>query len=416
MNNDKTDYTPRYNFQIVETDEEAERDKVNENKNYIATELVKKERDIQIIDDITKKNQKDLIRSIADPADGIITNENVTATDYTRNDNNEPVQPQLDTGVLNVMQEMVKIMPEQVAVMDSVQPPLPALEDIPQNDPIQIITQPDLQDILTKDEPNLTHIVKLKDEIADVISTGDVPNIPPFRGETTSETADVVNLEDVISLPPNNLIPNPADIGLIPPVQTGNKEVDDKNYDDHLDTLQQIRPDLFISEDDESDNDVNKPIVQPKVKPKDEPDLIPVGGIKTEPDYFIPVGGIKTEPDYTPFVDADGNVFIKDEPDLRLPITSDIEIIDSEDETKPDIGSDVDTILYTPDVGDVEVDSDAETISYLPNLNRRNEIYRICAKKKALKTLAKKRAKKLKNIKILKIRKKHMFWYRLTYQ
>ena len=78
LNNDKTDYTPRYNFPTVKTDKEAERDRTNENENYIATELIKKERDIQIIDDITKKNQKDLKCSVADPADGITTNENVT--------------------------------------------------------------------------------------------------------------------------------------------------------------------------------------------------------------------------------------------------------------------------------------------------------------------------------------------------
>ena len=386
LNNDNTDYTPQYNFPTVKTDEEADRDRINENKNYIATELVKKESDIQIIDGITKKNQKDLIRSVADPGDGIITNENIRATDYTRNDNNEPVKPQLDQGVLNVMQEMVKIMGEQAAIMDSIPPPL---ENIPQNEPVQIITQPDLQDIITKDEPDLTDILKIKDEIADVISTSDLINNLPLRGETTGETADIVNLPDLINIPPNNLIPNPADIGLIPPVPTGNKEVDDKNYDDYLDTLQQIRPDLVTSEDDESDNDINEPIVVPEVKPKDEPD-------------FIPVSGIKTEPDYTPFVDTDGNVFIKTEPDITSPINSDIEIIDSEDETKPDIGddSDVDTILYTPDVGDIpdiEVDSDAETISYLPNLNKRNEIYRRRAKKRALKTLAK--AKKQQNIK-----------------
>ena len=66
------------------------------------------------------------------------------------------------------MQEMVRIMSEQAAVIDSLQLPTPPLEDNPQNNPIQIITQPDLQDILTKDEPDLTEIVKLKDEIADV--------------------------------------------------------------------------------------------------------------------------------------------------------------------------------------------------------------------------------------------------------
>ena len=282
LNNEKTDYTPRYNFPTVKTDGEAERDRVNENKNCIDTELVKKERDIQIIDDITKKDQKDLTRTVADPADSIITNENVTLTDYTRNDNNEPVQPQLDTGVVSAMQEVVKIMSEQAAVMDSIVPPMPALEDIPQNNLIQVITQPDLQDILTKDEPDLTDVVKLKDEIADVISTGEVTNIPPFKGETAREKADIVSLEDMINLPPNNLIPNPADIGLKPPVPTGNKETDEKNYDDYLDTLQQIRPDLFISEDDESDNDVNivQPTVQPIPQPKEETDFIPLGEIK----------------------------------------------------------------------------------------------------------------------------------------
>ena len=42
----------------------------------------------------------------------------------------------------------------------------------------------------------------------------------------------------------------PEDIGLVPPERTGIQEVDDKNYDEYLDTLQQIRPDLFISDDE----------------------------------------------------------------------------------------------------------------------------------------------------------------------
>ena len=123
LKNNTTDYTPQYTLPTVKTDAENECDKISENKNYITTELVKKERDIQIIDDITKKDQKDLIRSITDPADGILTNENITPSDWTRSDNNEPVQPQLDPGVINVMQEMVKIMSEQTAVLDSIRPP-----------------------------------------------------------------------------------------------------------------------------------------------------------------------------------------------------------------------------------------------------------------------------------------------------
>ena len=58
LNNDNSDYTPQYNFPTVKTDEEADRDRINENKNYIATELVKKKRDIQIIEDITKKKSE----------------------------------------------------------------------------------------------------------------------------------------------------------------------------------------------------------------------------------------------------------------------------------------------------------------------------------------------------------------------
>ena len=59
LNNDNTDYTPQHNFPTVKTDEEADRDRINKTKNYIATELVKKERDIQTIEDMTKKNQKE---------------------------------------------------------------------------------------------------------------------------------------------------------------------------------------------------------------------------------------------------------------------------------------------------------------------------------------------------------------------
>ena len=118
-----------------------------------------------------------------------MTNENITPSDWTRSDNNEPVQPQLDPGVINVMQEMVKIMSEQMAVLDSIRNQLQPIVNAP---PIQITTQPDLQDILTKDTPDFTGIIKLKDEIADVISTTDVSSTQPFQADT-----------DVPNIPPS---------------------------------------------------------------------------------------------------------------------------------------------------------------------------------------------------------------------
>ena len=181
-------------------------------------------------------------------------------------------------------------------------------------------------------------------------------------------------ITDVINNTPNNLPPTAEDIGLVFPERTGIQEIDDKNYDEYLDTLQQMRPDLFISDDKISED--NNSDVEPKDEPKDEPDFIP-------------------------FVDGDGNVLIKTETDEIPPydyIDSDIE-----SDTSPYV-SDDETIPYI-------CDSDNETVIYTTptfSKNRRDEIYRICAKKRALKTLAKKRAKKLQNIKKKNNKKTHI--------
>ena len=348
LKNNTTDYTPQYTLPTVKTDAENERDKISENKNYITTELVKKERDIQIIDDITKKDQKDLIRSITDPADGILTNENITPSDWTRSDNNEPVQPQLDPGVINVMQEMVKIMSEQTAVLDSIGPPPQPLVN-PSNNPIQITTQPDLQDILTKETPDFTNIIKLKDEIADVISIADTANTQPFQSDTDvpdippywTENPDLYSEINLPSFVPDNIIP---DIKLNYPTPTGNPEIDQRNLDDYYDTLQQIRPEAFISEDEDDvdaviktdiaiDNNQNIPI------PND--DIIIIDGIKNEPD---------SEPEYKPYIDTDGNILVK---------------------------------------------TNKVKKNYIPKINKKNKIYRDKAKQKAI--LAKIKALRLKN-------------------
>ena len=392
----------------VKTDAESERDKIRENKNYIETELVKKERDFQTIDDITKKNQKDLIRSVTDPADGILTNENVTSSDWTRSDNNEPVQPQLDPGVINVMQEMVRIMSEQTAVIDSIKnPPQPLVN--PSNNPIQITTQPDLQDILTKETPDFTDIIKIKDEITDVIS----------------DTNNVV--------PPNNIVPQ---IRLDFPLPTGNPEIDKKNLDDYYDTLQQIRPDAFISEDEE-DGDDNTPIDgqnTPAINDgiKKETDDVPI----FLPDNIVP---IKKETDDIPIFPPDNIVPIKKETDdlsifppdntqirLDFPLPTGNPEIDqknlddyydilqqirpdafiSEDEEDDDVigdnkpidGQNDEETKYTPYIdsdGNILLKSKKKKKKNIPKINKWNKIYRDKAKKKAI--LARIKATRLKN-------------------
>ena len=408
LKNNATDYTPQYTIPTVKTDAESERDKIRENKNYIKTELVKKERDFQTIDDITKKNQKDLIRSVTDPADGILTNENVTSSDWTRSDNNEPVQPQLDPGVINVMQEMVRIMSEQTAIIDSIKnPPQPLVN--PSNNPIQITTQPDLQDILTKETPDFTDIIKIKDEITDVIS----------------DTNNVV--------PPNNIVPQ---IRLDFPLPTGNPEIDQKNLDDYYDTLQQIRPDAFISEDEE-DGDDNTPIDgqnTPAINDgiKKETDDVPI----FLPDNIVP---IKKETDDIPIFPPDNIVPIKKETDdlpifppdntqirLDFPLPTGNPEIDqknlddyydilqqirpdafiSEDEEDDDVigdnkpidGQNDEETKYTPYVdsdGNILLKSKKKKKKNIPKINKWNKIYRDKAKKKAI--LARIKATRLKN-------------------
>ena len=408
LKNNATDYTPQYTIPTVKTDAESERDKIRENKNYIKTELVKKERDFQTIDDITKKNQKDLIRSVTDPADGILTNENVTSSDWTRSDNNEPVQPQLDPGVINVMQEMVRIMSEQMAIIDSIKnPPQPLVN--PSNNPIQITTQPDLQDILTKETPDFTDIIKIKDEITDVIS----------------DTNNVV--------PPNNIVPQ---IRLDFPLPTGNPEIDQKNLDDYYDTLQQIRPDAFISEDEE-DGDDNTPIDgqnTPAINDgiKKETDDVPI----FLPDNIVP---IKKETDDIPIFPPDNIVPIKKETDdlpifppdntqirLDFPLPTGNPEIDqknlddyydilqqirpdafiSEDEEDDDVigdnkpidGQNDEETKYTPYVdsdGNILLKSKKKKKKNIPKINKWNKIYRDKAKKKAI--LARIKATRLKN-------------------
>ena len=390
LKNNTTDYTPQYTIPTVKTDAESERDKIRENKNYIKTELVKKERDFQTIDDITKKNQKDLIRSVTDPADGILTNENVTSSDWTRSDNNEPVQPQLDPGVINVMQEMVRIMSEQTVVIDSIKnPPQPLVNS--SNNPIQITTQPDLQDILTKETPDFTDIIKIKDEITDVIS----------------DTNNVV--------PPNNIVPQ---IRLDFPLPTGNPEIDQKNLDDYYDTLQQIRPDAFISEDEE-DGDDNTPIDgqnTPAINDgiKKETDDVPI----FPPDNIVP---IRKETDDLPIFPPDNTQIRLDFPlptgnpeidqkslddyyDILQQIRPDAFI--SEDEEDDDVIGDNKPIdrqndeetKYMPYVdsdGNILLKSKKKKKKNIPKIDKWNKIYRDKAKKKAI--LARIKATRLKN-------------------
>ena len=400
----------------------------------------------------------------------------MTSSYWTRSDNNEPVQPQLDPGVLNVMQEMVKIMGEQAAVLDSLKPSIQSIANPTINPPIQIKTQPDLQDILTNETPDLSNIKAIKDEIADVISTADTTNTQPFQSDTDVPNLppDWIENPDIISEINNrsSALNIPPLLNIIKfPIPTGDPEVDEKNLDDYYDTLQKIRGDtLIITDDDASeedeDNDGKKytPYVDTDgnilVKGKTKKNYVPpinrrnkiyrdnakkkailtkikATRLKNKKEQYktnvlVPTDATNNEignPQATtivpPLIKED--IVTDDDVDFK------VDIIDSDDDVtyvkyippppeipvpppihprdrlkqqltapkSPEIDTfpDDETIDYVPTKEEIDELSDAdlsdtETISYLPNYNRRNQIYREKAKKRALKILSRTREKR----------------------
>ena len=165
ITNDNADYTPVYVPPTIKTEEKIDEDKKEWNKNFLATEVAWRERDLEIIDDIEAKNQVALIQSAVDPRDGLLTNEEVDQTDYNRTEHNEPIAPQLDNNVLNVIREVVNRMSDRVNV-----PPdeMPALEDVPETKyTLPEVVKLNLQDILTEPEPEdfVSEMQNLRDEV-----------------------------------------------------------------------------------------------------------------------------------------------------------------------------------------------------------------------------------------------------------
>ena len=209
INNDDTDYKPINVPPTVKTEDEIDQNNLLWNENFLKTELAKRERDFQIIDDINAKYQADLLRKAVDPSDGQLTNEQINQTGFNRTGKNEPLAVPLPSGSLDVLDKFVNKLSDEVnADIPDQYPTPPSLTQIKS----EVVSMPTLQDILTG-------VVKVEDDAL----------------------KDLQNVRDEV-------------IRLDFPKQTGIRSVDEQNLDDYYDTLQQIRPDLFIDEDDDVPN------------------------------------------------------------------------------------------------------------------------------------------------------------------
>ena len=112
LNNIKSDYDeddptePPPHLQIRE---EMDKDRINESKEFVETRMQIRSRDFETIDNIDEENKKELLKSVIDPLDGQYVNNNITPSDYTRDDNNNPVQTGAESPVLRVINDIINI-------------------------------------------------------------------------------------------------------------------------------------------------------------------------------------------------------------------------------------------------------------------------------------------------------------------
>ena len=133
-----------------------DKDTIKESKEFVETRMQIRSRDFETIDNIDEGNKKELLKSVTDPLDGKYVNDNITPPDYTRDDNNNPVQTGTESPVLSVINDIINNYNEinnEVTVTDvKVQPESVVLEETP-NILTQILTgQNEVQDIYIDDE------------------------------------------------------------------------------------------------------------------------------------------------------------------------------------------------------------------------------------------------------------------------
>ena len=246
INEDQTDYGAPSPPPFPKSEAEIDFERREDTKEYLKMELAKRERDFKTIRDINAENQVELIRFAIDLLDGQVTNDTITFADYNRTDINEPLPPQVDPGVLKVINEIVRNVN---AFVNEPDPSLPAITLSDENNPPKPppkVKLPTLQDILT--EPDETDVASQLKAVKDEIKT--------------------------------------KEICLEPPQRTGIKPIDEKNWNKYLETLEVIRPDLFIDEEDEyiepSEADALVPVGLMDVVPSDDPaDLIAQSEVET---------------------------------------------------------------------------------------------------------------------------------------
>ena len=285
-----------------------------------------------------------------------MTNEDITPLDHIKTERNEPAAPQLDPFALRGMEHFLGKLKETIIVESNDEDVKPNIEPIPEIAyTAPEVARPNLQTLLNRDNQN--------DEALN--------NIRGFRDQIKTEIDDIIKIEDDVDgdfdgdfddteftqLPPQ--LPPYSEI--VPHIDISDNDDDPPPpYDDSVKTEPESDDDVRPKLEDPPDSRNIYTLVPPEIEIHSDDNIRDIVGNPNVNTILPPVEG---DPNLT-----DPNPYYTDEEDLEDP-------------------------GYTDD------DIDFTVTSSMLYRDRINEIHRRRAKKKALKTLAKKRARKLAGIK-----------------
>lgn len=91
FNNIKDDYDDDDNEPPLysQISNEIDRDRIEESKEYVKTQMQIRSWYFETIDNIDEENKNELLKSVVDPLDRQYVNDDITPSDYTRYTNNE---------------------------------------------------------------------------------------------------------------------------------------------------------------------------------------------------------------------------------------------------------------------------------------------------------------------------------------
>ena len=397
ISGETTDYRVPYTFPQPQTEEEITDTVRQDNINFLEGELAKNARDFEIAAEIEAQKKADLLRNIIDPGLGLITNEGVSSLDAIRNDNGDSVIPHLDPIALQGMEQLldnlrntIELSSDEEDKNNDVKPPPEAFYP-----PMIDLTEPNLQDILTNHNQNSDTLNEIR-VIRDTINTEvrEISSPPPpdeFPGDFDdtefdppqppynpfgSATAPPLPNEDH---PPYPSAPPYPDN---PPDYDGTLPLDyDELFPPQPVPIRQIP---VLSTDEESSDDKNPPppppdpiliytLVLPEV---DVDDVNDPGNLIGNPNVNVILPPLQGDPNFPPIGDPnwDSNPYYTDEESVEDPGYND---------------DDIDFVV-TP----ITTDENTTTGSLLYR-DRRNELYRRNARRRALNILAKKRQRKV---------------------